>query len=72
MKGLASRAAEQLAALQAPQLGASASSLWAASAVGAPRAVVMGAKVDRLAAEGAAVVDKGLVFFDGHLDNIGE
>lgn len=37
--------------------------------MGAPGAVVVGTEVDRLAAKGAAVVDKRLVFLDGHLDN---
>ena len=32
------------------------------------RAVVVGAKVDSLAAEGAAVVDELLVLLDGHVD----
>jgi phenylacetate-coenzyme A ligase PaaK-like adenylate-forming protein len=43
-------------------------SVGARGAVGALGAVVMGAKVDSLAAEGAAVVDKFLVFLDGHVD----
>jgi len=68
---LASSAAEQLAALQPAQLGASASRLGAASAVRAPRAIVVGAEVNRLAAKGAAMIYEGLVFLDGHLDKYG-
>lgn len=40
--------------------------------MGALRAVVMGAEVDSLAAEGAAVVDKFLVLLDGHVDCEGD
>jgi hypothetical protein len=42
-------------------------SVGARGAVGALRAVVMGAEVDSLAAKGAAVVDKFLVLLDGHV-----
>lgn len=41
-------------------------SVGARGAVRAFRAVVVGAKVDSLAAEGAAVVDELLVLLDGH------
>lgn len=40
----------------------------AARAVGAAGAVVVRAKVARLAAEGAALVDEFLEFLDGHID----
>jgi len=43
-------------------------SIGAGGAVRALRAVVVGAKVDSLAAEGAAVVDEFLVLLDGHID----
>jgi len=46
-------------------------SVWAASAVIALRAVIVGAKVHCLAAEGAAVVDELLVFLDGHCEGCG-
>ena len=46
-------------------------SVWAASAVIALRAIVVGAKVHCLAAEGAAVVDELLVFLDGHGEGCG-
>ncbi|OIW28823.1 hypothetical protein CONLIGDRAFT_670574 [Coniochaeta ligniaria NRRL 30616] len=71
-KVLASSPAEQLAALQPAQLGVFASSLWASSAVRAARAIIVSAEINRLAAKRAAVVDKGLVFLDGHLDEFGE
>lgn len=51
--------------MQLAGLGATAS-VWAAGAVIALRTVVVGTKVHCLAAEGAAVVDELLVFFDGH------
>jgi len=51
-------------------LGAAAS-VWAASAVVALWAIVVGAKVHCLAAEGAAVVDELLVFLDGHSEGCG-
>jgi len=43
-------------------------SVWATGAVGALGAVVVGAEVDSLAAERAAVVDEFLEFLDGHVD----
>jgi hypothetical protein len=43
-------------------------SVRAGGAMRALGAVVVGAKVDSLAAEGAAVVDELLVLLDGHVD----
>ena len=54
--------------LQLARLDLFPSSLWAASTVGAPRAEVVRAEVDGLAAKRAAVVDKGLMLLNGHLD----
>jgi hypothetical protein len=60
--------------MQPAQLGGlaskSATSIWAARAMRAPRAVVMSAEVNCLAAKGAAVVDERLVFLDGHFDEM--
>jgi hypothetical protein len=48
--------------------GMSPHSVWATGAVRALGAVVVGAEVNRLAAERAAVVDEFLEFLDGHVD----
>lgn len=42
--------------------------VWAASTLGAHRAVVVCTEVNCLAAERAAVVDKRLVLLDGHVE----
>jgi len=43
-------------------------SIWTTRTVGAPRAVIVGAEVDCLATERAAVVDEFLVFLDSHVE----
>ncbi|KAK7956789.1 uncharacterized protein PG986_006011 [Apiospora aurea] len=56
--------------LQVVQAGYCRALVGAPVAGRAGTAVVMGAKVDGLAAEGAAVVNQGLVLFDGHLFDV--
>ena len=49
---------------------AATDSVGAACAVVALGAVVVGAKIDCLATEGAAVVDEFLMFLDGHCEGV--